>query len=417
LKGDGEWRYQPLALAIVAGHGFAVKPGDPPEPNCVDVPGYPVFLATVYRLSTSDAATVAAQLLLELGTLWLLYLLARRGSKPSARLAVGIAWVCPMLAVYSRHVLAGPLAAFLSMLYCLLLVRSRSTSEVNANRSWAAAGFCGALLVLVRVDAYAFVLLTAPFVALWDRLGDWAARRSLGVFALSFLLGLAPWTIRQYVSCGVLELPGRAQYARAQNAYFDWLDTWLDDPRLIEPYGYHAYDPAGPLDFHSHHLDDEAERVAARRGLAALKQGRKDEGFAEFDRLLLEAPNRRSLGYRVSIRVKRTALTWLLVPALVPSAAGRPVVLVAYAGWSVVLFAALVGLLHSLRSPSLTVLLFGALAASRTAMPFVGGWAAVPAYLVPAFPAVFGLAGIGGAWLWSVCGESRRSPLDPRGDR
>jgi hypothetical protein len=203
--------YDGAALSILKGEGI-LFPAQRPEPSDTALlarpPGYPVFLAVVYRILGRSSFTVllAQNLLLSL-TPALLFLLAERlFSWRVGLLAGSLAAISPHLAYTSNFILADAPSA-LPVLGAALLLLPAPFREMDAGRlSILRCGLAGALIGLgtwLRPN----LLLLGPFLGLslllLLRPVPAAAARG-AVLALASWLVIAPITIRNYALYGEL---------------------------------------------------------------------------------------------------------------------------------------------------------------------------------------------------------------------
>lgn len=417
LVGDGQERYDPLARSLLAGHGFSRGAG----PECLHVPGYPAVLAGAYLAAGGPTrGLIALQMILELATVSLIWAGAKTAyGKQIARVAVGVAWLSIELSVFTRQALPALLAAFGTTLLCVLLVRAHAEPHW-AMLSWAAAGLTSGLLALVRVDHYPLAL-AAPLVVAASASTPLARRvRGIGVYLLAAIIPIGAWGVRQAVVCGSIGLPGWEQYTPVRAPFVSWLDTWLDDPRLIDAYGYRVLDAGAPTAFPVEAPLSLEERSRASAALARAKelQTLSDPYVADtFTQLAATARAERGLVTRSWIRVKRVALTWAWVPGLLPRGPRSVTKAAVYASWWAVLCGGVVGTVLVVARRNTYGILLSLVVLSRSAMPFVSAWGAVPYYLAPAFSAMFVLAPVGWAWLIVQSGRARRLRDARRGRR
>src|SRR5271168_3711029 len=107
-------------------------------PVDIRVPGYPAFLATIFSFAgNSPRAVMLAQSVVDLGTCFLIALIAARLAPPIARRRVALAalWLaalCPFIANYSAVVLSEVLVTFLTALALLVLLETDLARSNNA---------------------------------------------------------------------------------------------------------------------------------------------------------------------------------------------------------------------------------------------------------------------------------------------
>jgi hypothetical protein len=314
-------------------------------------------------------------------------------------------WLLPVFASWTRWVHTEILHTFGLLAFCCVVLLACRAPRNRQVLLWAAAGVVGGLTLLIRIDVlYVFLpvaglwgLLTAPDLRLGRRVALFA------VYAGAACLVLVPWCIRDYLVFGEYQLPGVKQYSSIE-PYGQWVSTWLDDPQLLEPYGWYRNHPDGPTDFPPDLVPDAGERQRARQALLRGRQLTPRNGDyppdvqAVFTSLVDEARERRPWHYQLRIALKRTALTWLDLgfPHGRLSWPGHPLLQALLKGsWLVVLVSAMVGIGFAVVRRRADLLLLAGLIASRTALPFVSGWMADCRYLVQALPAVYLFAALG----------------------
>ncbi len=185
-------------------------------PTAKVVPGYPFFLAAIYALGGHGPAfAVLAQVLLDLGTVYLAYLCAARVfDARTGLLAAALAALCPALAGYASVLLTETLFTFLLMLFCWLMLRATHSARYN---SFCLAGLAAGAAGMVRAPILAFVPLWA--------IGVMAIRRTLRQLLPRLALVLVctaavviPWIGRNHLQTGQAVLaagPGIQLYVRA----------------------------------------------------------------------------------------------------------------------------------------------------------------------------------------------------------
>jgi 4-amino-4-deoxy-L-arabinose transferase-like glycosyltransferase len=165
------------------------------HPDSLRTPGYPLFLLAIPGLDTGAdwlARVRYVQAALAVGSVWLLYLLARRFLRPGwSHLAALLTAISPHLANFSSYLLSEGLFVFL-----LLASVLASVAALRAGGRWrfAIAGLAWGACSLVRPT----VLLLPPLLLLasWlsPRLRDWRAPALLLVAV--FVAVQAPWFVR-----------------------------------------------------------------------------------------------------------------------------------------------------------------------------------------------------------------------------
>ena len=256
---DDAKTYARIARNILEQHSFSDAEAPPYEPTLIRLPGYPLFLAAVYKVfgHGNNGAVRIVQALIDTATCGLIALLAfywepdEKRKRAAAIAALALAAVCPFTAIYSATVLTEVPTMFLAVAMCLAataafrkMFATEDTEEAQQHQGslkqslkwWLIAGLLGGAAVLIRPDsglsvaAIGLTLVVAGVLRIWsapaERSGDGALDVSLSeksrpiqtgvalrlpphskkylthlfatgaVFSLAFILVLAPWTIR-----------------------------------------------------------------------------------------------------------------------------------------------------------------------------------------------------------------------------
>ena len=200
--------YRQLGAVLARTGEFTRYPdAEPFVPEVIRTPGYPAFVALVYRVAGvgNDLAVLAAQAIVLLVISLCVYWIARRAMRePLARAAAFATGLFPPLAYFGALVMTELLTALAitaAMLICLAAVRSRRIGMFVA---------AGVLFTAATMVRPAFVLLpfflaigmpvlvrahrTRPYLLGW------------GALALSAALALLPWFTYNYVYLGAFTL-------------------------------------------------------------------------------------------------------------------------------------------------------------------------------------------------------------------
>jgi len=237
-----------------------ISPDDQPDlsgqfkPSIIRLPGYPVFLASVYSIAGDENYTAVrvVQAVLHFLAAILASLLAyywaggsQRRRRKAAFWTFVLTALCPFSLNYSSVLLTEVLTIFLMMAMTLMAtyaIRSRKLS--NSLILWAVTGFLAGAAVEVRPDSGLLALalgLTLVVAAFRD-----GPKRQLismlekgSVLTMAFVIALTPWTIRNEREFGIFQ-PLAPQHAEAPGefvplGYFHWLRTWIDDSKYISP--------------------------------------------------------------------------------------------------------------------------------------------------------------------------------------
>src|SRR5262249_41768577 len=154
---------------VLQHHSYSVETEEPFAPTFLRVPGYPLFLAGVYKIFGIDNNTAARiiQAVVSTVTCWLVALLALAWSPPHwdtrerrrvFLLALGASALCPFTAIYVSTILTETWATF----FATASVLAASVALRAENRSkriswWTAAGLLGGAVTMFRPDGALFV--------------------------------------------------------------------------------------------------------------------------------------------------------------------------------------------------------------------------------------------------------------------
>jgi hypothetical protein len=292
--------YAQIARNVLEQHVYSHETEAPYDPTLIRLPGYPLFLASIYSIfgHTNNGAVRIVQALIDTATCVLVALLAfywqpdEMKKRKTAIAALALAAVCPFTTIYAATILTEVTTTFLVMAMLLAVtfafqngctregIEKISEAKKGFNRAivwWLVAGLCGGLAVLFRPDSglFAFAVgLTLVISALvWgaraERSGDGALDSAVedkskkiqsgvalrwlphskdlaqilvtgSAFSLAFVLVLAPWTIRNARTFHLFQplAPSHGEMPGefVPRGYQAWLRTWLDDEAYIAPF-------------------------------------------------------------------------------------------------------------------------------------------------------------------------------------
>ena len=289
--------YSQIARNILEQHVYSHEAEAPYDPSLIRLPGYPLFLAGIYRVfgHGNNGAVRIVQALLDTATCGLIALLAfywepdEERKRGAAIAAFALAAVCPFTTIYAATILTEVSTMFLAVAMCVaatLAFRRRRLTTEGTKKSedhkvalfwWAVAGLLGGLAVLIRPDSGLFVAavgLTLVVTDTWRAMAS-EARQRLGsanevtqatddskgrrrfalpahsqrivgpillsgaIFSFAFVLVLTPWTVRnaRVFHCFQPLAPAHGEMPGefVPRGYSSWLRTWLDDERYIAP--------------------------------------------------------------------------------------------------------------------------------------------------------------------------------------
>ena len=255
---DDSKTYARIARNLLEQHSYSNAEGPPFEPTLIRLPGYPLFLAAIYKVFGygNNGAVRIVQALIDTATCGLVALLAfywepdENRKRATAIAALALAAVCPFTTIYSATILTEVPTMFLAVAMCVAATlgfrktfTTEDTEESKSNKPlkqallwWLVAGLLGGAAVLIRPDSGLFVaaigltLVVAGILRIWSapaaRSDDGALDVPLSetprpiqsgvalrlpphskkhltqlfaagaVFSFAFVLVLTPWTIR-----------------------------------------------------------------------------------------------------------------------------------------------------------------------------------------------------------------------------
>ena len=273
--------------ANVIDHGIYSRDAAAPfTPTFIRTPGYPLFLAGIFKLGgigNETAVRIVQAFLFWLACIFTGMIAAEwvaPGQKTKAFVATFIlAGFCPFIAIYTATILSEVPTMFLLAVTILAATYAfKSRKRPHSLVWWGIAGVAAGLNALVRPDAGLFAFgigLTLVFSIFFRRTKCRSPRVSKGasgplaggiesdvppsltvgllhhwpnltdrfvkgiVFSIAFILPLVPWTIRNEAVFGVFqplspahaEMPGEF----VPQGYYRWVRTWIDDEAYIDP--------------------------------------------------------------------------------------------------------------------------------------------------------------------------------------
>jgi hypothetical protein len=209
-------------------------------PSLIRLPGYPLFLGTVFAIFGRDriGAALVIQALVDLGACWLLFdCLRTEVSRRAAWAGLLLAVFCPFTAAYSAVGMTESLSiACVSLAIWSLCRFVRAAREgrtaVAPLAALAAATGCATLL---RPDGALLLAVFAGAVFWYGSEGLGAARslRMAAFVAILAALPLGPWTVRNWRTFHVFQplAPAEANDPGefSPTGFHRWLRTWTVD--------------------------------------------------------------------------------------------------------------------------------------------------------------------------------------------
>ena len=222
-------------------HGaFAMTDDGALVPTCIRLPGYPAFMALVWKVVGIDryAAVMVAQMLFDVGTCYLVAALARRVLWERAALAAFLVYALnPFTANYVATPLTETLAVFFTALALLFAVRGM---VAHGLRRWILCGLAIAADILLRPDAgILLAAICAYLVIQFFRHRDRGPIVFAGIVVVVVsLTPLVPWTVRNWRVFHIFE-PLAPRYANnpwefVPAGFNRWVKTWLVDYVSVE---------------------------------------------------------------------------------------------------------------------------------------------------------------------------------------
>ena len=247
--------YSLIARNVLEQHVYSHDSQPPYAPSLIRLPGYPLFLAGVYKIFGvgNNTAVRVAQAVIDTATCVLIALVAfewtieEERKRRAALIALGLAAVCPFTSIYVATILTEVFTNFLAVSMVLATTFAfKATLKAKPRKRafswWIATGLLAGLSVLFRPDAGLFAAAIGCTLLLsaipgWRRFRE--AVLFAAVFSLAFCLVLVPWTIRnrrlfhvfQPLAPAHAEMPGEF----VPYGYLLWVRTWLDDERYVAP--------------------------------------------------------------------------------------------------------------------------------------------------------------------------------------
>jgi hypothetical protein len=368
LDGDSNG-YLTLGRNLLREHVYSLQDAAPFYPSFARVPGYPLFLALVdaIRGTESLGAIRIAQALIDTMTCLGVAALARvwefdeKRKSSASFVAFLLAALCPFTIRYVPTILSETLSTFLVVALALATSRAllAQTTE-HALSWWAVAGLLGGAGTLVRPDGLLFffaALGTLIIGAAWLALGKVLGKNGtllkttpsfgrsgscLAITVLAFTFAFAPWPVRNaIVFRQFMALQPRHQglpNGFVPLGYYDWLRTWVDDQRYIQPFRWEVdYSPITLEQLPARAFDSTEERVRVGQLLerynhpdsnptdaemkqAGTKYGDPDEPRARvkmtaqidsgFAQLARERRERSPLRFYLQLPAKRAVALW-----------------------------------------------------------------------------------------------------------
>ncbi|HYN14342.1 MAG TPA: glycosyltransferase family 39 protein [Terriglobales bacterium] len=234
-------------------HGvFAMTEDGLPVPTCIRLPGYPAFVALIWKFAGLEhyQAVMVLQMFFDVGTCYLVAALARLVLWERAAMAAFLLYALnPFTANYVATPLTETLAVFFTALALLFAVEGLTEDSL---RWWIFCGLAIAAGILLRPDAGILLAAIGGYLLIQlFRRPDKRRVISAGVLvAVVSLAPLVPWTLRNWRVFHVFQ-PLAPRYANnpwefVPAGFNRWIKTWLVDYVSVDDIYWHV--PGDPIE-------------------------------------------------------------------------------------------------------------------------------------------------------------------------
>lgn len=244
LLTDDSFVYGDIAKNWLLHHVYALSGAHGPVVTYIRLPGYPMFLAAIWRVVGLEhyTAVLIAQIGIDIATCYLVADLARRiVSERAGKAAFILAGLCPFFANYSTVALTETLAIFFAALALDAVVAA--LDEPYRVGRWVLCGIGVSAGILLRPDGGMLLGVIGLYVLL-HMLGPlpWEERRGnfVGLVLVSViaLAPLVPWTVRNWRTLHHFQ-PLTPLYANmpeefVPHGFHRWVRTWMVDYASVE---------------------------------------------------------------------------------------------------------------------------------------------------------------------------------------
>jgi len=306
-------------------HGaFAMTEGGALVPTCIRLPGYPAFVALVWKIAGIDhyMAVMVVQMFFDVGTCYLVAAMASLVLWERAAMAAFLLYALnPFTTNYVATPLSETLAIFFSALALLFAVRGIIEKH---RRCWIFCGLAVAAGVLLRPDAGILLAAICAYLVIeFFRRPDKLRIASCGILLVMVSLApLVPWTLRNWRMFHVFQ-PLAPRYANnpwefVPAGFNRWVKTWLADYASVEDIYWKI--PGDPLDVSKlppRAFDSATQRILTERLFAEYNATcasychMTPELDAQFASLAAQRIHDAPLRYYVWLPLARVADMWL----------------------------------------------------------------------------------------------------------
>ncbi|MGA9209261.1 MAG: glycosyltransferase family 39 protein [Terriglobales bacterium] len=306
-------------------HGaFAMTEGGAVVPTDIRLPGYPAFIALLWKIVGLDhyTAVMVVQMFFDVGTCFLVAALARLALWERAAMAAFLLYALnPFTANYAATPLTEVLAIFFTALALLFTVEGLAKDGL---RWWIFCGLAIAAGILLRPDSGILLAATGGYLVIqFFRRTDKHRVITAGVVLVAVSLApLIPWTVRNWHVFHVFQ-PLSPRYANnpwefVPAGFNRWVKTWLVDYVSVDDVYWPV--PGDALDITKlpPRAFDSAEQRAATARLFVAYNATCDpycrmtpELDAQFASLADERVHHAPLRYYVDLPLGRVTDMWL----------------------------------------------------------------------------------------------------------
>jgi 4-amino-4-deoxy-L-arabinose transferase-like glycosyltransferase len=237
-------------------HGaFAMTEDGLPVPTCIRLPGYPAFVALIWKVAGKEhyTAVMVMQMVFDVGTCYLVAALARLVLWERAALVAFLLYALnPFAANYVATPLAETLSIFCTALALLATVAGLERLATAGLRWWILCGLAIAASILLRPDAGILLAGIGGYLLIefFRRPGKRRVIAAGAVLAAVSLAPLIPWTLRNWRVFHVFQ-PLAPRYANnpwefVPAGFNRWLKTWLVDYVSVDDIYWHV--PGDPIE-------------------------------------------------------------------------------------------------------------------------------------------------------------------------
>lgn len=322
LAAGDTYVYANLARTLLNHHVYGLSGGDGSfYVTLIRLPGYPYFLALVFRFFGQDnwRAVMVLQAFIDTASCLVIAAIARRLiNERAAKIAFVLAAICPFTANYAGTVLTETLTIFCTSLAFLFAVIAFEEKRLEPMIG------CGAALaygILLRPDTGWLLGSIGLFMLLrmWVIPGERKFFFKAGVVVLAVSLApLVPWTVRNWRVFHVFQPlvnPAALDPGEKEPVGIDrWMNTWIVDYSNLEDVAFHVSgEPVNFDDIPQRAFADAQEKEDVRQ-LIARYNDQLDvppDIDAEFARIADRHIRQHPIQYHVAVPLLKVVTIWL----------------------------------------------------------------------------------------------------------